>query len=72
MRRRKFRERRNSAWERKWLQRELEASGIAINIRAAKVPDLPPSTTSFELIAVTTAPPIKRHRPRNREVSVFN
>lgn len=74
MRRRKYRERRNSAWERKWLQRELEASGELLNGRPGRpfVLPLTISVTSFEQFAVVETVPAKRRRERPREVPLFN
>lgn len=73
MRRRKYRERRNSAWERKWLQRELEASGMILDGLPPRRIALPTSTTQFARIAVVeTAPPKRRRRERPQEVRVLN
>ncbi len=73
MRRRKYRERRNSAWERKWLQRELDASGMILN-GVPRRRALPPSITAaitFERAAVRTPRPARRP-PRRTEATVFN
>lgn len=69
MRRRKYRERRNSAWERKWLQRELEASGMILNGPPPRKVALPPSITPFDSVAVVATMPRKpRRRARPQEV----
>lgn len=73
MRRRKYREWRNSAWERKWLQRELDASGMILN-GVPRRPVLPPSTTTaitFEQAAARTPRPARRPA-RRTEATVFN
>jgi|RhisoiCoNPM_1038542.scaffolds.fasta_scaffold00016_2 hypothetical protein len=67
MRRRKRRERRHT-----WLQRELEASGLVLNDRPARRLVLPPSTTTFDLIAVRPTAPANRHRPPAREVPAYS
>jgi hypothetical protein len=74
MRRRKYREWRNSAWERKWLQRELEASGMILDGPPARKIVPPPSTTPFETVAVRPATPTRpRHAPRRtQETRLFN
>jgi len=76
MLRRKYRERRNSAWERNWLQRELEASGTFLDERRIRRPALPPSATKivpFDLIPVRgTVTPKRRRGAKPQEHTAFN
>lgn len=72
MRRRKFRERR-TAWSKKWLQRELEASGDFLHPPRSKRPAPAAASKSFSDIAVrSTAPPKPRRRERPQEVRAPN
>ena len=70
MRRRKFRERR-TAWSKKWLQRELEASGDFLHPPRIKRPAPVSASTTFAQIAAPPAASPNRRKPRDREVPAF-